>query len=133
MQLILLNFAHPLSPAQIEQAAVLSGQPVERVIDLPVQFDPAQPFEAQLKELMERLPLDAQQLQTVPLVVNLPSLNFIAALLLAELHGRMGYFPPVLRLAPAPGSLPPRYEVSEILNLQAVRDAARRSRYDQRT
>ena len=31
----------------------------------------------------------------------LPSLNFIAALLLAELHGRMGYFPPVARTRPA--------------------------------
>ena len=63
------------------------------------------------------------------LIVNLPSLNFIAGLLLAELHGRMGYFPPILRLRPVSDSLPPRYEVAEILNLQAVRDAARAARY----
>ena len=55
-------------------------------------------------------------------------LNFITALLLAALHGRMGYFPPVIRLRPDAGSLPPRYEVVEILNLQAVRDAARQER-----
>jgi len=60
--------------------------------------------------------------------LNLPSLNFIAALLLAELHGRMGYFPPILRLRPAEGSVPPRYAVAEILNLQALRDAARLKR-----
>ena len=47
---------------------------------------------------------------------------------LAELHGRMGYYPPVVRLRPVPDSLPPRYEVAEILNLQAVRDDARRKR-----
>ena len=48
--------------------------------------------------------------------------------MLAELHGRLGYFPPVLRLRPVEGALPPRFEVAEILNLQDVRDAARAKR-----
>jgi len=43
------------------------------------------------------------------ILVNTPSLNFITAMLLAKLHGRMGYFPPIIRLRPANGSLPPRY------------------------
>ena len=29
-----------------------------------------------------------------------PALNFITAVLLAELHGRMGYFPAIVRLRP---------------------------------
>jgi len=48
--------------------------------------------------------------------------------LLAELHGRCGYFPPCIRLRPAQGPVPPQYEVAEVLNLQAVRDAARQKR-----
>ncbi|MCS7301391.1 MAG: CRISPR-associated protein Csx15 [Fimbriimonadales bacterium] len=52
----------------------------------------------------------------------------IAATLLAELHGRMGYFPPVLRLRPVEGAVPPRFEVAEILNLQQIRDTARSQR-----
>jgi hypothetical protein len=48
---------------------------------------------------------------------------------LAELHGRMGYFPPILRLRPVEGAIPPRFEVAEIINLQALRDAARKERY----
>ncbi len=40
----------------------------------------------------------------------------------------MGYFPACIRLRPVPESLPPRFEVAEILNLQAVRDAARQGR-----
>jgi len=127
--MILLNFAHPLTEQQTRQAAQLAGQEMTEVIDLPVQFDGERPFLPQLNGLLDRLPLTAGALQTEPILVNLPSLNFIAALLLAELHGRMGYFPPVLRLRPAPGSLPPRYEVAEILNLQRVRDDARRKRY----
>ncbi len=77
---------------------------------------------------MAGIPLSPEELQTAPVLINPPSLNFITAVLLAELHGRMGYFPPVVRLRPAAG-LPPRYEVAEILNLQAIRDAARRTRH----
>jgi hypothetical protein len=61
-------------------------------------------------------------------LVNPPSLNFIAVVLLAELHGRCSYFPAHLRLRPVQGSVPPRYEVAEVLNLQAVREEARRRR-----
>jgi len=60
--------------------------------------------------------------------VVLPSLNFIAAQLLAELHGRMGYFPPVVRTRPVAGAVPRRYEVAEILDLQMTREGARRNR-----
>lgn len=127
--MLLLNFSHPLTPEQVEQAQALAGQSIEEVLTLPVQFDNQQPFLPQLKELVERLPLSAEQWQTTPLLVNPPALNYITALLLAELHGRMGYFPPILRLRPVEGSLPPRYEATEVLNLQAVRDAARKLRY----
>jgi len=40
----------------------------------------------------------------------------------------MGYFPPVLRLKPVAGALPPRFKVAEILNLQAIRQDARARR-----
>jgi hypothetical protein len=126
--MILLNLSHPLTPAQLEQVVALAGKPIDQVIELPVQFDSTQPFLPQLAALAESIPLSAQQLQGEPIIVNPPSLNFITALLLAELHGRMGYFPPVLRLRLVPDSLPPQYEVAEILNLQVVREDARRKR-----
>lgn len=126
--MILLNFSHPIPPEQIEQIEQLTGQKVERLIDLPVQFDNGLPFVPQLEALFAQAPLTAEEYQSAPLLVNLPALNFIAGLVLAELHGRMGYFPPVLRTRLRPDSLPPRYEVAEILNLQAVRERARISR-----
>ena len=128
--MILLNFSHPITPEQQAQIEALTHQPLERILDLPAQFDNDQPFLPQFARMMASLPLSPEALQTQAILVNLPSLNFIAALVLAELHGRMGYFPPVLRTRPAPGSLPPRYEVAEILNLQALRDAARTTRYE---
>jgi len=125
--MILLNFSHPLTADQLGQIEALTGQAAQ-VMAVAVQFDSERPFEPQLRELMAGVPLSAEAWQTQPILVNPPSLNFITALLLAELHGRMGYFPPILRLRPVAGSLPPRYEAAEVLNLQAVRDAARRTR-----
>ena len=127
--MIVLNFAHPLTEAQKAQIEALTGEAVERVIAVPVHFDNQKPFVPQLQDLMARIPLTPEEWQTARLLVNPPSLNFITALLLAELHGRMGYFPPILRLRPVPGAVPPRYEVAEILNLQEVREQARASRY----
>ena len=126
--MIILNFAHPLSTAQIAQIETLTGRTIERVFDLPVHFEPQEPFLPQLAALAAQIPLNPKALQTTPLLINPPSLNFIAVVLLAELHGRLGYFPPIIRLRPVADSLPPQYEVAEILNLQAVRDAARRQR-----
>jgi hypothetical protein len=127
--MILLNYSHPLTPGQVACAEALTGQPIERVINLAMQFDNNASFLPQLEALMAALPLTAEELQTNPILVNPPSLNFITALLLAALHGRMGYFPPILRLRLVADSLPPRYEVIEVLNLQALRDTARKARY----
>ena len=82
-----------------------------------------------LQALIARVELSPQAWQTAAILVNLPSYNYISALLLAELHGRMGYFPPVIRMKPVENALPPRFEVAEIINLQAIRDAARKERF----
>ena len=126
--MILLNFSHPLTTDHLAQIEALTGQKAEQIIDLKVQFDNEKLFEPQLQELMAKVPLTSDEWQTKPILVNLPSLNTISALLLAELHGRMGYFPPVLRLRPIANTTPTRFEVAEILNLQNVRDKARQER-----
>ena len=64
----------------------------------------------------------------MPLVVNLPGYAPAVAVLLAELHGRMGYFPAIVRVRPVGGAVPPRFEVGEVLNLQAIRVEARKQR-----
>jgi hypothetical protein len=125
--MILLNFSHPLTPADVAAVEQLTGQPVD-VIDLKTQFDHEQPFAEQVGALVESIGYSAQAWQTTPIIVNPPAFAPIAAVLLAELHGRMGYFPPIIRLKPVPNSTPPRYEVAEIINLQAVRDRAREQR-----
>jgi hypothetical protein len=44
---------------------------------------------------------------------------------LAELYGRIDYFPPIVRLRPVSRSLNQRYEVAEVIHLQIIRDEAR--------
>jgi len=126
--MILLNFAHPLTTAQRADAERYSGQALERVIEVKTQLDHEQPFVAQVRQVVETVGLTPEEWQTLPLVVNLPSLNVIAALVIAELHGRCGYFPAVLRLKPVPHATPPQFAVAELVNLQAVRDTARQMR-----
>lgn len=125
--MLLLNFSHPLPSDQITRLSELTGQPID-VRHLPAQFDHAQPFIPQAETLVAQIDLTPEEWQTAPLMVILPALNYIAAVVLAELHGRMGYFPPIVRLQPVEGALPPRYAVAEIINLQGVRDSARKKR-----
>ncbi len=130
--MILLNFAHPLTDEQLTQVDALVNQPVARMIDRPAQFDLEQSFAAQVAVLVDAVGLSPADWQALPLVINPPSLSAIAVTLLAELHGRMGYFPAVIRMRPVADSIPPRFEVAEIVNLQAVRDTARSRRQGER-
>lgn len=126
--MIVINFSHPLTDEQLARVASLSGQPVERTIEVSSQFDHAADFIPQVSALADAAALTPVEWQTLPLLIVPPALNFIAVTLLAELHGRMGYFPSCVRLRPVAGAVPPRYEIAEILPLNAVRDDARRKR-----
>ena len=126
--MVLLNFGHPLTREHLDKLQEISGTEGIEVVQVKTMLDHRQPFAEQVRRLMDSIQLSPEEWQTVPLLVNLPSLNVIAALVLAEMHGRCGYFPPIIRLRPVEGSVPPRFEVAEILNLQAVRDAARATR-----
>jgi len=126
--MILLNFSHPITDSQRGQIEALTGSGLDRVIAVMPQFDEQAAFAPQLGDLLAQIDLTPAQWQSEPLLVVLPSLNFIAAGLLAELHGRMGYFPAVVRTRSVPGAIPRRYEVAEILDLQSLREAARHAR-----
>ena len=126
--MLIINFSHPLTEAQLDKLSALLEQPIERVIKVAAQFDTERDFVAQTQALIDSCGLSPEEWQTTPLLINPPSLNYIALALLAELHGRVGYFPPVMRLRPVAGKVPPEFEVAEVLSLQQIRDAARKER-----
>ena len=126
--MILLNFAHPLTTEQREQVATLTGKAIQREIEVPVQIDSDRSLSAQVVEIADQIGLTPKEWQTLPLVANPPGYAPAAAALLAELHGRMGHFPAMMWIQPVPGSTPTRFQVAEIVNLQAIREAARLAR-----
>lgn len=120
----LVNFAHPLSPAQVSQAQALVGARIDEVVDVPTAFDPGEPFAAQVDRLLGNPTLGSTDWEQDRIVVNLPSFAPITAILLARLHGLSGHFPPMLRLARGDAAGSPYY-VREVIDLQSARDEAR--------
>lgn len=123
--MIILDFSHPLAPEHLAQLERLVGEAVERVVEVAVQIEADRSLAPQVVDAVDRAGLTPREWQTLPLVVNLPGYAPAAAALLAELHGRMGHFPSVLWFSSVAGSTPLRFTLAQIVNLQAVRDAAR--------
>lgn len=126
--MLLLNFTHPITPAQRAQIEDLTGQAIDRVIERMPHFDDGRPLAPQVRELVDSVGLSSQAWQTEALLINPPGLAPAALCLMAELHGRTGYFPAVVRIRPVPDAVPRQFEVAEILDLQTVRDKARTRR-----
>jgi hypothetical protein len=126
--MLILNFTHPLTSEQCATIEQLAGGSIEEVRSIPVQINQSEPLTEQVVTLADAAQLSAGEWQTRHLLINPPGYAPAAFVLLAELHGRIGHFPSVIRLRPQPGPLT-RYEVAELLNLQAIRDAARKRRW----
>ncbi len=124
----ILNFSHPLTDKQRIQIEIIVQHPIDDVISVPVHFDTAQPFVAQVITLLDSLSIPSERWQNESWLIVLPSLNYITAVLLAEMHGRMGYFPTIIRLRPVPNAVVTEYEVGELVNLQTLREDARSRR-----
>lgn len=124
----ILNFSHPLTAKQMEQISTLLGETSLDVRDVKVQFDVSQDFVPQIVSLVDGLEISPEGWQKESWLILLPSLNYGAGVLLAELHGRMGHFPAILRLRSMANSLVTEFEVAEIINLENVRQVARTRR-----
>lgn len=122
--MLILNFAHPLTDEQAARIEELAGATIEEVRAIPVNIEQAEPLEPQISTIVNSLQLSSEEWQKRPLLINPPGYAPATAVLLAELHGRIGHFPTLIRLRPTPGAIT-TYEVAELLNLRKIRDAAR--------
>ncbi len=125
--MLILNFTHPLTSEQRAQIEALAHTSIEEIRTIPVQIDQAGPLEPQIIAIVDTVGLTSEEWQTLPLLINPPGYAPAAFVLLAELHGRIGHFPSLIRLRPKPGPVT-SYEVAELLNLQTIREAARKRR-----
>jgi hypothetical protein len=124
---LIVNLGRPITKEQQEQIGRLLDVQISEVVEpdeVPPRFDDAKPYEFQIARLVSNLGLTSEEWQTLRIVVNLPGFAPAAAALVADLHGRMGHFPHLIRLQPSFGDRTV-YEVAEIMELQRIRDTAR--------
>src|SRR5260370_2361527 len=122
--MLILNFLHLLTSDQRADIEALAYVSVEEVRPVTVQIDRAELLEPQIVTIVDAVGLSSEEWQTRALLINPPGYAPAAFVLLAELHGRIGHFPSLIRLRPKPGPVT-TYEVAELLNLQAIREEAR--------
>jgi hypothetical protein len=125
--MLILNFTHPLTREQCAQIEALAQNTIAEVRTIAVQIDQEAPLGPQIHKIVDTTGLSSEQWQTCPLLINPPGYAPAAFVLLAELHGRIGHFPTLMRLCPRYGATT-TYEVAEILNLQDIREIARAHR-----
>ncbi len=130
--MLILNFTHPLTPDQRAQIEALANTSIDEIRTIPVQINQAESLEPQITAIVDAVGLSSEEWQTRSLLINLPGCAPAAFVLLAEFHGRIGHFPTVLRLRPVRSQskyrLVTTYEVAELLNLQTIRETARKRR-----
>jgi hypothetical protein len=125
--MLILNFTHPLTDEQRAQIEALANISIEEIRTIHVQINQEEPLGPQIITIVDAVGLSSEEWQTRPLLINPPGYATAAFVLLAELHGRIGHFPSLVRLRPKPGPVT-SYEVAELLNLQSIREEARRRR-----
>ena len=123
---LILNFARPLTHAQLLQLQSLLGA-LPEVVDLPgvpVQFFDDKPLAEQVVDLLDNAGLTLEEWASLHFILNPPGLASAVSAVLAEVHGRSGHFPHIVRMTPTPEDRNV-YNVVEIVKLQNIRDAAR--------
>ena len=124
--IIVLNFAQSLTMQQQTQIEELSNTTIENIITISTLINEEEPLEPQIASLIEAVDQSTHDWHKRDILINPPGYAPAAILLLAEIHGRIGHFPTLIRMRPKYASVT-TYEVIQLLNLQTIRDAARKS------
>lgn len=124
----IINFAHPLTAEQRDSISTAVGSELV-VHQISVQIDRSITIAEHAVAVVDAVGLSGDEWQTLPLAVIPPGLAALACTVQAELHGRAGYFVPVVVLRPVAHAVPPRFEFHEIIDVQRQRDEARKRRF----
>ena len=123
--LVITFSPHPLLPGQRAAIRAKTGWPALEVIDGGVGNVPeGQNFVSAAVRYLDRIDLLPAEWQIYPLVVVPAGYSVLWSAFLAELHGRLGYFPDLVRLRPAPAVMDAKYEGAGIERLRDVRNQA---------
>jgi hypothetical protein len=127
-QPILLNFSHPLTPRQLQEIEVRTGCSFTQR-QIPVHVPNGHSLADTARAVLDSVALSGDEWQTSPLLIVVPGLAPLTACLMAELHGRCGYFPTIIVVRPDHEGSAGTFRVTEIVNLSTVRTDARQRRF----
>ena len=122
--MLLIDFGHPISDAIKMQVENLVKRPITYHNIEKKRFVDDRPFKEQLEELFDAAPLKSIPWEQADLIINLPTFSPIVATVLAEINGRSGKWPAILRMRPVADALVQTFELAEIINLGSIRSAA---------
>ena len=125
--ILVLNFAHPLTAEQQAQIEALAGTGIEDIVTISTLINEKEALEPQIARLIDAVDQSFNDWYKRDILVNPPGYAPAAFLLLAEIHGRIGHFPTLIRIRPKHGPVT-SYEVVELLNLQSIREEAQKRR-----
>jgi hypothetical protein len=127
---LILNFSgHPVTAGQQQAIEKLMHWSASGLVDVRLGNVPEDnnfvPFITKAIESAGLLPEDWQTTTFVTVPAGYPA---AWSVILAELHGRLGYFPDVVRLRPTRSGASEKYEVAEIISLRQLRHESRGKR-----
>ena len=127
---LVLNFSsHLILPNQQQTIQKKMNWPTSELMDARLGNVPEnRNFVATLVNHIEKIDLLPNEWQTCRMVVVPAGYAPAWSVLLAELHGRLGYFPDVVRLRPASTHAEEKFEVAEVVPLREIRGQARAKR-----
>lgn len=126
---IVLNFSHDFTPEQREEILALLEKNEDEVeiregLGRQYQYESAFGLVKHVREQVAAVRLGASAWQECQIVVNLPAYSGGAMIALADMNGRMGYFPTVLRVERADDG----FHYTEALDLEQLRLRALKER-----
>jgi hypothetical protein len=121
----LVNFGHPLSSSNLKKVMTMCNLEVKEYL-ISSQHDRTRSLAEIARELTDLVGFSANEWQTEFIILNPPGLSPLAIAIVTEIHGRSGKFPGLINICPF-SEKPTRYEVTEVINLQVLRDMARRT------
>lgn len=120
---VLLNFGHPLHASVVASLSPATEVRVPFNLEMDGVLGTGDQVVEIVNEAARRVAEKGGRLDgTVPVVVGLPGVTEGAALVLTELHGRLGYFPRVLQLRKVDNGT---FRLRGLLDLERLRLEAR--------